>query len=809
MVDDLGNTGGGGNKTATETIAITVNPINDGPINTVPGPQSMFNTDTLQFSNGDFSVADIDAGSADVTVDLEVTAGTVSFGTSNGLVVSGSGTASLTATGTLTNLNTALGTLRYDPNNSFIGTDTLTMTTNDNGNTGAGGALTDVDTVSISVTPPILPFAGDDMLVVDEDSSAGAANEVDPFANDLNGNAVTGGADLTLDSFTQGTNGAVTHNDNGTPTDLTDDTFTYVPVGDFFGSDTFTYTISDSVTTPNDGPSTGTVHVTVNPINDGPMVSVPGPQAIDEDMTLSVPGLSVSDIDSGTFAVTVSLSASNGTISLTPGGLTSSGVGSSVVTLNGTISQLNTALGTVTYTPDLHFNGSDTLTLSINDNGNVGGGDLTDSDTVDITINPINDAPVVIVPADDAVTKNFDYVFQGLNSIGILDVDAATADLSVTVGISTSDAGPIGTITLATPNSVDVTASSPTSISFDGNLLEINQALQGMTYSPGLDFVGFTTVDVAVNDNGASGAGGAMSAADDVVIEVLDFVPSNVGGFVFLDVNNDTNKNSNEMGLTGINVRLQGRDITGTSIDQTMQTDSAGAYQFTNLAPPEVGTNGYTITIESNQASHYMDGTDYIGSQGGTASANSLLIPTSAFLVNNQPLGGVNGISNNFSFKGADARYVNVFQFILASSQASNGSSLNRLLLSVDSNGNANGWLNMGGWDGFTDFDMTNISVKGDHAHLSAVNGSTTQGDLDFPSVRLIGDDADGNKLYWIEGRPADLLSQAQGEGESRIEQALEFDGEGVELLAAAIAREATQDFQDAADDLFANGELA
>ncbi len=803
-VDDLGNTGVGGNETDNETITVTVNSVNDPPVNTLPsGPLNVFNTETLAVSG--VSVADIDAGSGDLTVDLAVGDGTLSFTSSAGLMVTGAGTGSLSATGTLSNLNTALGGLIYDPIDSFIGTDTLSMTTNDNGNTG-GSAESDMDSVDIDVTPPRLPFARDDSLTVSEDSMAGASNEVDVFANDLNGLVQTGGADLTLDSYSQGADGSVAHNDNGTPTDLTDDIFTYVPNSNFFGADTFTYTISDSINTPNDGPHTGTVSITVTPVNDAPVVTVPGSQSIDEDADLSVPGVSVSDIDAGTMTVTVSIASTNGTVNVNPSGSSAVGNSSSAVTLNGTLTQLNNALGSMTYSPDMDYSGSAEISVSINDNGHTGGGDETDTKTISIAISPLNDAPVISVPGPVSTTKNFDFVFEGATPISVMDVDSGASDLSATVAISTMDTGLIGSIALGTPNTVDVTASSPISISFDGTLAEINEALDGLTYSPGLEFVGFTTVDVMVNDNGATGAGTAESDSESVVIEVLDFIPSSIGGFAFLDTNADATKNAIELGLGGIDVRLQGLDITGATIDLTTQTDSSGAYNFANLAPPEGSTAGYTVTINPNQASHYMDGTDYIGSQGGVASSNSLLIPTSAFLVNNQPLGGVTGVNNNFTFKGADARYVNVLQFILASSQSND---MNRLLLSVDSNGNANGWLNMGGWDSFTDFNLTGISNAGTHAHLQAINGSTMDGDLDFPQVREIGDDGNGNKLYWIEGRPADLLSQAEGEGESNVEQALEFDGEGVELLAAAMQREATQDFQRAADGLFADGDLA
>ena len=39
--------------------------------------------------------------------------------------------------------------MTYAPTNNFQGSDTLTITTNDSGNSGSGGALTDTDTVSI------------------------------------------------------------------------------------------------------------------------------------------------------------------------------------------------------------------------------------------------------------------------------------------------------------------------------------------------------------------------------------------------------------------------------------------------------------------------------------------------------------------------------------------------------------------------------------------------------------------------------------------------------------------------------------
>src|SRR6185436_16632675 len=64
-------------------------------------------------------------------------------------------------------------------------------------------------------------------------------------------------------SFTQGTNGTVTRDDNGTAGDLTDDKLIYTPNADFNGADSYTYTVTSGGVT-----ETATVNVTVNAVAD-------------------------------------------------------------------------------------------------------------------------------------------------------------------------------------------------------------------------------------------------------------------------------------------------------------------------------------------------------------------------------------------------------------------------------------------------------------------------------------------------------------------------------------------------------------
>ena len=64
------------------------------------------------------------------------------------------GSGDLTIQGSTTDINATLASLTYTGNTDVVGTaaDTLTVTTNDLGNTGSGGAQQDVDNVQIDLT---------------------------------------------------------------------------------------------------------------------------------------------------------------------------------------------------------------------------------------------------------------------------------------------------------------------------------------------------------------------------------------------------------------------------------------------------------------------------------------------------------------------------------------------------------------------------------------------------------------------------------------------------------------------------------
>src|SRR6185503_18602732 len=127
----------GTSTSAPATKGITINAVNDAPVNVVPGPQGTNQNTPLTFSSGagnQISVTDVDAGTNAIQVTLTATNGTLTLSGTAGLaftVGDGTADATMTFTGTIANINTALNGMTYTPNNGFSGAATLTITTND------------------------------------------------------------------------------------------------------------------------------------------------------------------------------------------------------------------------------------------------------------------------------------------------------------------------------------------------------------------------------------------------------------------------------------------------------------------------------------------------------------------------------------------------------------------------------------------------------------------------------------------------------------------------------------------------------
>jgi len=135
--------------------------------------------------------------------------------------------------------------------------------------------------------------------------------------------------------------------------------FSYIPFNDYFGPDSFGYTVTNSA-----GQSAhATVNINVLPVNDAPE-ALSSTITIDED-TSGGGTLNATDVENDPLTFSIKEPPNHGQ-----------------ATVNAT--------GHFTYTPDHDYNGTDSFIYTVND-GNGG----SDSSTVGIHINPVYDPPPV------------------------------------------------------------------------------------------------------------------------------------------------------------------------------------------------------------------------------------------------------------------------------------------------------------------------------------------------------------------------------------------------------------------------------
>jgi len=169
-IDDLADggttlTGGvGAALTAAATVKLLVSSDNDAPVLTVPAAVSVAEDSSANGVSG-LSIADVDIFDANtLSVTLSVAHGKLVSGSSGPL-------ASITLTGTLTQVNAALAALKYTPNANYFGSDTLTVTATD------GSATAAQQTVAITVTAvndqPTAAVGSVSLAAVSEDTAAG------------------------------------------------------------------------------------------------------------------------------------------------------------------------------------------------------------------------------------------------------------------------------------------------------------------------------------------------------------------------------------------------------------------------------------------------------------------------------------------------------------------------------------------------------------------------------------------------------------------------------------------------------------
>ncbi|HEV2828227.1 MAG TPA: Ig-like domain-containing protein [Pyrinomonadaceae bacterium] len=387
------------------TVNITVTPVNDDP-------DAVDDAATVAEDSGG-NVVDVLSNDTDVDADT-LTVSSVTQG----------------ANGSVTNNNSSV---TYTPNANFFGADSFTYSISD----GNGG--NDTATVNVTVTnAQDAPDAVDDAATINEDSGA---NAIDVRANDSDLDNDT----LTVTAVTQGAHGSVAITGGGTAV-------SYTPAANFFGDDSFTYTISDG----NGGTDTATVAITVTNVQDAPD-AVNDSATIAEDSGANAVDVRAndSDLDGDTLTVTAVTQGTHGSVAITGGGTG------------------------VSYTPVANFFGNDSFTYTINDG--QGGSDTA---TVSVTINNVNDAPVAT--GESYVTNSNTALNVAAPGVLANDSDIDGPSLSAQLVSNVSH----GTLSLQSNGSFTYT---PT-LNFEGSDSFTYQAYDGSAAS------NVVTVNITVND---------------------------------------------------------------------------------------------------------------------------------------------------------------------------------------------------------------------------------------------------------------------------------------------------------------------
>ena len=160
-VTDTGDGGDGPITAGPADFVVTINAVNDAPVNTVPDVQRTARNIGVVFSwvgGNPVMVQDVDAAEGDGLVDVTLTAfnGKLVLGGTTGLTaVTGNATRVVSLTGPVNAVNAAMDGMSFVPDLGFYGHAGLNVVTNDRGNAGAGGALSDTDVIAIEVALPV------------------------------------------------------------------------------------------------------------------------------------------------------------------------------------------------------------------------------------------------------------------------------------------------------------------------------------------------------------------------------------------------------------------------------------------------------------------------------------------------------------------------------------------------------------------------------------------------------------------------------------------------------------------------------
>lgn len=581
------------NGSAEAQVTITIRPVNDAPLATDEQYQLAEDTAlTISAAQGVLSNdSDIDGDALTASLLSPASSGTV-------------------------NVNQD-GSFSYIPNANFFGNDSFTYQVADSSN------ATATATVSLSVTSiNDSPQANDDSYQTAEDQVLSGQSVL---ANDVDADGIQ---DLTVTLLTNVSNGALTLNSDGS--------FTYRPVEEFSGTDSFTYQITDSAGET----SQATVTIVVTNVNDAPVASDDS-YSLQEDQTLNVSaqqGVLANDVDpdseqssltavisSGPSLGSVSL-ASDGSFSYTPND-NAFGIDSFVYTLTDDEGASDTATVTLTIeqTADQPIAENDQASTALNQavTINVLAND-TDPDGGSLTVTAVSASAGSVTTNGSTVTYTPDNNFFGIATVNYTISNSANLTASAQITINVASGIPIAANDdqLVTNEDVPATVNVLSNDTGTG-ILTVTSATanQGsvsigggtLTYTPAANFNGSDTISYSITDSTQSTASAQVS----VTVNAINDTPVANNDSISTDINTSV----------VINVLANDSDGDGDTLTISSATANSGTVVIQNQQlnyTPASGFSGQDIINYS-----ISDG------NGGTASATVTVTVSSSQLVAN------------------------------------------------------------------------------------------------------------------------------------------------------------------------------
>ncbi|ENJ1742775.1 tandem-95 repeat protein [Vibrio parahaemolyticus] len=178
---------------------------------------------------------------------------------------------------------------------------------------------------------------------------------------------------------------------------IVDGKLVFTPAENFNGEATITYIVTDGDLTDE-----ANVTVTVTPVNDSP-VAVDDTVSTQEDTVVTIDVLpNDSDVDGDKLSIeSASVPKEQGTVEVVDGKLV--------------------------FTPAENFNGDAEITYAVTD------GQLTDEAKVTVTVNPVNDAPIIKVDAVESITEDAVSTDTVVATLEVADTDTPEDQLTVSL----------------------------------------------------------------------------------------------------------------------------------------------------------------------------------------------------------------------------------------------------------------------------------------------------------------------------------------------------------------------------------------